>query len=173
MKQFLITLIASLALLNSLPAEDLFAQSKEAAEVKTLLNILPPQSVIWRDFGLLRQQPPSPDGAAVSSANSTMKTVREMIPKIRKLLKPGVSIFAYPSLLAHGDITYTVIKHATGAEDPFASTALRSTESKAAEFGYRLYMGIPKSEFAHPFDFEILFDSTGIIRAINSVDWKK
>ncbi len=172
MKQFF-PLIAALAVITPLCEEDSTARLKETAEVTALLNALPPQRVIWQDIWLLRQQPPSADVAAVASANRTMKTVRELIPKLKKLLKPGVSIFEYPSLLAHGDITYTVIKYAEGAENPFASTSSRSAESKPAEYGYRLYLGIPKSEFMHPFDFEILFDSTGIIRAINSVDWKK
>jgi hypothetical protein len=138
----------------------------EAQQVKALLDQLPPsQATVWRYIAQTKGKGNNVSPEELRAADESLAKVREVIPKLRKLLKVGTSVFNYPSLLAHGDITYQIIK-ASGANS-FAEPAA------PVEYGYRLYMGIPKSEFTHIYDFELLFDSQGVIRAINSVDWKK
>jgi hypothetical protein len=139
---------------------------EESRDVKALLDQLPPsQATVWRYIAQTKGKGNNISPEELKAADASLAKVREVIPKLRKLLKVGTSVFNYPSLLAHGDITYQIIK-ASGA-DSFAESAA------PVEYGYRLYMGIPKSEFTHIYDFELLFDSQGVIRAINSVDWKK
>lgn len=138
----------------------------EAQQVKALLDQLPPsQSTVWRYIAQTKGTGTAVSPDELKAANAGLTKVRDLIPQLRKLLKVGTSVFSYPSLLAHGDITYQIIKGSGG--NPFAEPAA------PAEYGYRLYMGIPKSEFTHIYDFELLFDSQGVVRAINSVDWKK
>lgn len=138
---------------------------EESRNVKALLDQLPPsQSTVWRYIALTKNTDSKVNLEELKAANASLTKVREVIPQLRKLLKVGTSVFSYPSLLAHGDINYQIIK-GSGANS-FAEP------NAPVEYGYRLYMGIPKSEFTHIYDFELLFDSQGVIRAINSVDWK-
>ncbi|WP_038168024.1 hypothetical protein [Verrucomicrobium sp. BvORR106] len=137
----------------------------EARLVKALLDQLPPsQTTLWRHIAQVKGTGPQVTEDQLKFANANLEKVREIIPQLRKSLKVGASIFSYPGLLAHGDITYQIIKG--GGRDAFAEPAA------PVEYGYRFYIGIPKSEFSHIYDFELLFDSQGIIRTINSVDWK-
>lgn len=139
----------------------------EAKQVKTLLNDLPKQQTLWRYLDVTKDQKSTSSQAEVDAAIAGVKKAHDTVPKLRKLMKVGASVFAYPSLLAHGDITYQVIKDGDG--DPFAP----SPTKRPPEYGYRLYVGLPVEEFVHPYDFEIIFDTKGIIQAINGVDWKK
>lgn len=138
---------------------------EESRSVKALLDQLPPsQSTVWRYIALTKGTGNNGAPEESKAANASLAKVREVIPQLRKLLKVGTSVFSYPSLLAHGDINYQIIK---------GTAANAAAEADVpVEYGYRLYMGIPKSEFTHVYDFELFFDSQGIIRAINSVDWK-
>lgn len=138
---------------------------EESRSVKALLDQLTPsQATVWRYIALTKGTGNNSNPDELKAANASLAKVREVIPQLRKRLKVGTSVFSYPSLLAHGDINYQIIK-GTGANP--------SAEAGASvEYGYRLYMGIPKSEFTHIYDFELFFDSQGVIRAINSVDWK-
>lgn len=138
---------------------------EESRNVKALLDQLPPsQATVWRYVGLTKGSGNHVSPEELKAANAGLTKVRDLIPQLRKHLKVGASVFSYPSLLAHGDITYQIIK-GNGANS-FAEAGA------PVEYGYRLYMGIPKSEFTHMYDFELIFDSQGVIRAINSVDWK-
>lgn len=138
---------------------------EDSRNVKALLDQLPPsQSTVWRYVALTKDTGSHVSPEEIKAADVSLAKVREVIPQLRKLFKAGTSVFNYPSLLAHGDITYQIIKG--GGANSFAEP------NAPVEYGYRLYMGIPKSEFTHLYDFELIFDSQGIIRAINSVDWK-
>jgi hypothetical protein len=138
----------------------------EITEVVALLERLPSQQTIWRVYRLLQQHSPTAPKAEIEGAQMTMNTVKEVVPKLRKLLKTGVSVFTYPTLLAHGDVTWTIITPVSKLREP-------DHDPKSVEWGYRLYVGTPAAEFVHPYDFQVLFDSTGTIRSIDGVDWKQ
>lgn len=139
---------------------------EESRDVKALLDQLPPsQSTVWRYIAQTKGKGNNVSPEELKAADESLAKVREVIPQLRKLLKVGASVFSYPSLLAHGDINYQIIKGTGASPSPEPGTPV--------EFGYRLHMGIPKDEFTHIFDFEVIFDSQGVIRSINSVDWKQ
>jgi hypothetical protein len=156
-----------LAFSGGLVAADVVPVPKsDVTEVVALLNRLPSQQTIWREYHLLQQNPPKAPKAEIEAAQKTMDTVKEVVPKLRKLLKTGVSVFTYPTLLAHGDVTWTIITPVSKLREP-------DHDPKSVEWGYRLYVGMPVEEFVHPYDFQVLFDSTGTIRSIEGVDWKR
>ena len=138
----------------------------EIAEVVALLDRLPSQQTIWRQYRLLQEHPPKAPKAEIEGSQKTMDTVKEVVPKLRKLLRTGVSLFTYPTLLAHGVVTWTIIT-------PVSKLREHDHNPKSVEWGYRLYVGMPVEEFVHPYDFQVLFDSTGTIRSIEGVDWKR
>jgi len=155
-----ITCIASLvfSIQCSIAATPTTVPPEVAKEVKSLLDDLPPQRHLWLSHELVNNPPndPNADKARMLAAESQVKRAYTIVPKVRKLLRVGASILDYPSLLAHGDITYQAI----GKGDPFDG-------GYVPEYGYRLYVGLPVGMTRHTYDVEIIFDSSGIIREIN------
>ncbi len=141
-------------------APPIAVSAETATKVKSLLSELRPQAQLWQYHSLVNNPPKETENnrQSITIARQEVAKAHETIPKIRKLLKVGASVFSYPSLLAHGDISYQAI----GKGDPFALNA-------NIEMGYRLYMGLPVGHTRHTFDVEILFDSTGTIREISDV----
>lgn len=145
-----------------------------AKEVFAILEQLPPQWALEKYNGMVRFPETALNKEQLEIARTKVKLAAELVPKLRTLLKEGASVFDYPSLLAHGSITYTGIHrkgndHPKNTEDPFSSTA----SVTPTEYGYRLYIGLAAGEFPHPWDFAVFFDSKGLIISIASVDWKK
>ena len=167
MKAFLLTLVFVTATPFAKCADVVIVAPDDAKQVETLLDDLPSQRTLWRYLGITKDQKSASSQAEIDAALAGVKKAHELVPKLRSMLKVGASVFAYPSLLAHGDITYVIIK--AGIGDPFASSPSR----EPPEYGYRLYVGLPIQEGIYKYDFEVVFDTKGIIRAINGVDWKK
>jgi hypothetical protein len=99
-----------------------------------------------------RSQTEAQQTAEREQAKATLERAKAAIPALRKLLKPGTSVFDYPGLLAHGAISY----------DEHTKT-------------YESYMGFyPRQlEGREPYDFLIVFDSTGQILAVHDVTHKR
>lgn len=135
------------------------------AKVTKLLEQLPSQHVM-RNCQMLVTNPPGkasdPNGERVAAARKMVAKVQEIIPELRKHLKVGTSVFSYPGLLAHGEILYLGLWD----EDPFAA-------NPRLEMGYRLRMGLPIGYSDHRFEFEVVFDSSGIIRRFAEVESKE
>lgn len=167
MKAFLLTLVLVAATPFAKCADVVGVAPEDAKQVEALLDDLPSQRTLWRYLGITKDQKSASSQAEIDAALAGVRKAHELVPKLRSMLKVGTSVFAYPSLLAHGDITYVIIK--AGSGDPFASAPSR----EPPEYGYRLYVGLPIQEGIFKYDFEVLFDSKGIIQAINGVDWKK
>lgn len=136
----------------------------EAKEMKMLLESLPSQRVLMEARSTVsRLAREGQEGPELERAQETLKNLKQTLPKLRKLLKVGAPILAYPGLLAHGNITYTVVKSSGDPFHPGPSTT---------EYGYRLYIGVPVEEGIYPYDMEILFDESGKIVKVQGVDWK-
>ena len=99
----------------------------------------------------------APRGAAgksaeeISAANSLIEKTKEIIPKVRSLIAVGSSVFDYPGLIAHGDISWS--------EDMQE---------------YEIYLGVflLGDQGKGPYDFKVITDAKGIITSVKDVVWK-
>jgi len=125
------------------------AQNPAKAAFTQLLDDIPPTEALRRDAALVQRPEAAPNKQDVEDAQKRLAKAKIAIPKLRKLITVGSSVFDYPGLLAHGRITY-------GA-------------------GYRLYFGayFSGAEGHGPYDFNVVFNDTGIITAVDDVRWKK
>ncbi len=91
--------------------------------------------------------------AELKRAKESLEQVKEAVPKLRKLIKVGHSVFEYPGLLSRGRISHSELTR---------------------ESLYTQYIGVylRSSEGSEPYDFEITFNSKGIIQSVKSVVWK-
>jgi hypothetical protein len=164
MKHIFLTALFAALIQWAMAAPPIAVAAETATRVKSLLAELRPQAQLWQYHSLVNNPPKETDEnrLIITIARQQVAKAHEIVPQVRKLLKVGASVFSYPSLLAHGDITYQAI----GKGDPFAQNA-------NIEMGYRLYMGLPVGHTRHTFDLYILFDSTGTIREIADVHGKE
>jgi hypothetical protein len=127
-------------------------QEKLANDFRELIEKLPPQAILSKSMSILNNE--NVQGRESKDAEGYYQIAKEIAPKIRKLLKVGTSVFAYPGLLAHGAISYGKI--------------IPKGPNKY-EFGYSLYVGMSHgTEGIGRSDFKILFDETGIIKSIEN-----
>jgi hypothetical protein len=164
MKHIFYTALLTASIQWAMAVPPIAVSAETSTKVKSLLSELPPQAMLWQYQSLVNNPHKDADKneTRVAVARQQVTKAHEIIPQVRKLLKMGASVFSYPGLLAHGDITYQAI----GKADPFAANA-------NIEMGYRLYMGLPVGQTRHTFDLEILFDSVGTIREIAEVHGKE
>ncbi len=164
MKHLFLTSLFAASIQWAMAAPPIAVSAETATKVKSLLSELPPQAKLWQYHALVNNPPKDAGGGEqrITEARQQVAKAHEIIPQVRKLLKVGASVFSYPSLLAHGDITCQSI----GKGNPFAANVNN-------EMGYRLYMGLPVGITRHTFDLEILFDSAGTIREIAEVHGKE
>lgn len=161
MKSFICFSIFAVFLHGVMAAEPVAVSSDTSKEVEQLLAGLPSQAELRQYYELSLSADATANPADKANATEQLKKFREGTAKLRKLLKVGTSIFAYPGLLAHGDISYLEISGGFFSPSP--------TPSK---HGYRLFVGLPVRRTT-PYDFEILFGNDGVISAINQVSWKE
>lgn len=85
-------------------------------------------------------------------AMAEVERAKVNLPKLRKLLRPGTSVFEYPGLLAHGKISY----------NEYSKT-------------YNCYIGLYllPHEGVEPYDFYLTFDSRGQITAVENAVHKR
>jgi len=85
-------------------------------------------------------------------ANSYIEKIKIAVPKLRKLIKVGTSVFNYPGLLSKGYVSY----HEYSKE-------------------YEIYIGVYllTHEGSGPYDMQIFFNQNGIIERVETVVWKK
>jgi hypothetical protein len=138
------------------------ALSPQSAEEKheslqSILERIPSQDQIDHFKKVLDQNPSKQTefgrNAELKLAEETLQRVRESIPKLRERIKVGKSMFDYPGLLSRGRISF----------EPGDSGGV-----------YHMYIGVylRPLEGSTPFDFEILFSSTGKILKVGSIVWK-
>jgi hypothetical protein len=84
----------------------------------------------------------------LKNAREAIERAKVIIPKLRKAIKPGTSVFDYPGLLAHGSIYYD--------EDGGK---------------YECYVGVylDRDEGVAPYDFRFIFDEKGRIITVQDV----
>ncbi|QQS06933.1 MAG: hypothetical protein IPK50_08555 [Fibrobacterota bacterium] len=145
-----------LVFLSSIPC----AKPIDKPSRKEILNIIeqiPRQEEIARYRALLSPEVEASVRTATTKAEDLeqaaegMENLKSAIPKLRKLLIVGSSIFDYPGLLSRGLISY----------DESGDT-------------YRMYIGayFRDHEGSGPYDFQIFFDRLGKITAVKSVLYK-
>lgn len=129
-----------------------------SAEAAKLLAELPPQRVL-REAQDLFVIPEGSDRSQVEAkypgqlvdAQKVIAKAQEIVPRLRKLIEVGSSVFDYPGLLGRGDIAW----HEYANE-------------------YELYLGVylRAQEGRGEYDFKITFDVKGVITGVKSVVWK-
>jgi len=127
----------------------------DAVEAEKLLQELPRQSVLSaaRDLIVGNVFPEPARGKATpeekEEARLAIETAKTIVPKLRKLLVTGRSVFDYPGLLSRGTITWS------GSE-------------------YDLYLGVylRRDQGQGIYDFRLTFDAKGKILAVEDVIWK-
>lgn len=134
------------------------AHSAEAtAEAAELLGRLPSQRVLKeaRDIVIFASsefhEPKHKTEAELKQAQAVVAIAKEIIPRLRKLIKPGFSVLDFPGLLARGEITWSDLeKH------------------------YEIYLGVylRDVEGQRPYDMKIRFDAKGKIVEVKDVIWK-
>lgn len=89
----------------------------------------------------------SPDELA--AARALIEQAKEIVPKLRRLIVPHTSVFAYPGLLARGNISWYPRR-------------------------YEIYLGVylRPHEGQGPYDFRVVFDERGTITSVEDVIWK-
>lgn len=129
-------------------------------EFVDLAENLAPADSLLRWNALVEHPETAESKEAVEAARQRLAAAKASIPKIRKLIKPGTSVFDYPGLLALGRITTSGIY--------FSSKA-------SPKYNYDLYLGahFGGGEGIHAYDFTVTFNEQGIIAAVKNVDWKK
>jgi len=121
-------------------------------EAATLLAKLPSQ----RNFTSARRLVLEPTLTASDEdrrmARVLVDKVKEVIPALRPLIREGASVFAYPGLLAHGDIHYS-----------------------EATKDYHMVLGIylSQEQGTAPYDFQIRFNAKGEILKVEDVIHKQ
>lgn len=171
MNSFNKTLISSVLICLATTANCQTPISTEIAkEVEALLKELAPQQSLWRHRESLFA-PLTPENKAQQElARKELKKACEIGSKIRELLKVGTSVFDYPSLLAHGDIKYTIIK--SDGRNPF--DLLAAGIKPLDVYGYSLHMmELSVDVFTPKYGYKVLFDSKGIITEIKEVEPRK
>lgn len=148
---FSLICLVSAPLRAEIPAEE----KKEAA---ALIQELPVQGTI-RQYDQLTRPGSAGKGTAEEQklAEEQLAKVREIVPKLRKLIKPGTSIFDYPGLLSLGPPAY------------------HPPMGEAAPENYQLHVGYNSAHMqgVFPHDFNVEFDGKGIIVAVKDVVWKQ
>lgn len=127
--------------------------SKE--NIAKLIDELEPASVLREKRRITRgEQPPEYNDQDKKHAAETIDKAKEIVPRLRKLLKVGSSIFDYPGLLSKGDIRFN-----------------------SNEKTYGLYVGVSfvraGGQGSSPYAFTVHFDDKGKILDIADVVWKK
>ncbi|MES2695211.1 MAG: hypothetical protein V4773_17180 [Verrucomicrobiota bacterium] len=127
------------------------------AEAAKLLEELPPQHILREaraivvatdsEFSAPKHRSP----AELKQAEEFVQKAKDIVPRLRKLILAGSSVFDYPGLVARGEIRWSEVeKH------------------------YELYIGVylRDSEGQGPYDMNIRFDAKGTIVEIKDVRWK-
>jgi len=155
----LILVLALLATVRSFAQQaDKLKDDSPREQMRRLLDGLPPQRALSRYQDIVKHHETTTGKDELNYAREQVKLAQERVPKIRALIMPGTSIFDYPGLLAAGSIEYTV---------------LRQLPDGTFEHGYQLYLGVfLDEEFTEPWDFHVVFNESGIVTAVKSVDWK-
>ena len=127
-------------------------------EIVELLKDLRPPHQLARCKDLL--SPPTektlmtPAGKEVElkQAMETIERAKAIVPALRKLIKPGTSVFDYPGLLARSTISYDEL-----------------------ERKYEGYVGVYllPHEGREPYDFRVVFDAKGLILEVQDVVHKQ
>jgi len=127
------------------------------AEVSALLEELPSQEQLSeartvivdparRFTGLTEKK-----SAKIEYAELVVAKAKDIIPKLRKLIAPGVSVLDYPGLLGRVTVRWYTD---TGKYEQYLGVYLKPEEGSG------------------PYDLKIIFDSEGIILEIKDVVWK-
>ena len=125
------------------------------SDVAKLIAELPPQHVLSEARAMLVPADGMEDSdtkataSQLAAAKKVIEKAKEIIPKLRKLIKVGSAISDYPGLLGRGDIRYN-------------------------ERGQEIYLGVylRGTEGSGPYDFKVVFDRKGTILAVENVVWK-
>lgn len=132
--------------------------AQEKKEAAALIQELPGQTMI-RQYDQMTRPGDEEKGSAEEKklAADQLAKVREIVPKLRKLIKPGASIFDYPGLLSHGPSVYNPPIDEDTPEN------------------YQLYVGYNPAHIqgVFPYDFKVEFNSKGVIVTVKDVVWKQ
>ena len=127
----------------------------DGIEAERLLRELPRQAVLRASRDLVVGGE-FPDGARerasaqqLAEAERAIAKAKEIVPKLRKLLVVGRSVFDYPGLLARGEITWSALSY-----DLYIGVYLRPNQGRG------------------PYDFRVTFDAKGVILSVEDVVWK-
>ena len=124
-------------------------------ELLRLIEDVPSPQMIDQYYRTIHQKDTRPE--EVAFAHSQMAKGRESIPKLRKLIKIGTSIFDYPGLVTRGYATYDRRKYDKrgGAYTLFVSASFSGREGRSL-----------------PYEFRLTFDDKGLITALEDVTYK-
>lgn len=115
-----------------------------SAEIEKLIPELTPRRV----FSSYRRKAGEPRKELSEFQKKKLEEAKSIIPKLRRSIQPGESIFDYNGLLAKGDINY-----------------------REYSKEYTIWVGIPHSmEGIAPYEFQIVFDEKGIILSVDDLD---
>jgi hypothetical protein len=144
--------LAVLALLLSAAPFPVVA-AEESKDAAALLAQLPSQATLhWARDAVLANRPTKPTDEDVRQASECIATIKKVIPQLRPLIRPGTSVFDYPGLLVHGDLSW--------------SEFLKQ---------YQIVVGIylSQEQGIGSFDFAIDFDAKGQILKVDKVIHKE
>ncbi len=153
-----------IAFLNRAVAVEAIAVSTATAtEMEQVLASMTSQSDAQKFFHFLYPGDPNTEKAKIEEAKNQLEKYREDRLKVRALVKVGTSIFAYPGILAHGEITY----------EPSKVRYFEPRENdKPSDPVYRLFVGLIRNRGKGPENFDIVFGIDGVIREIKTVTSK-
>ena len=124
-------------------------------EIVRLVEEVPSPAMRDRYYRTIHEKDSRPDDVAF--AHSQMAKGREAVPKLRKLIKIGTSIFDYPGLVTRGYATYDRRKYDKrgGAYTLVVSASFSGLEGRSL-----------------PYEFRLEFDDRGLITALEDIVYK-
>ena len=159
--------------LNQLKYHFLFAMcfiplvliSAEDNEIRKMIEELPHSNSLKESFDIICENEKNPffrpmkrelteEGKKyeLEESKKNIEKAKNIVPKLKELIKTGTSVFDYPGLISKGSIRYNIHKNE-----------------------YRLYIGVylRRCEGSGPNDFELIFDEKGIIKELNRCIYKE
>lgn len=125
---------------------------KEVADI--IEKITPPTGVYWRESALAGREGSPPE--EIAKAREKLEQDKELIPKLRQLLKVDTNVFDYPGLISRGVLFF----HGDGPVGGGYYTLWIS-----ARF-------VGREARILPWEFQLEFNDRGIITKIYDVQWK-
>ena len=143
---FLITLLLFPSCSKS-PTKKPLKHQIDIKTVEKLIEELPCADILSQKKKVLHDSKSSKND--IKLAKEEIEKAKLIIPKLRKHIKKGSSIFDYPGLIEKGRIKYRPPRL------------------------YLLYLGVylKSEEGKGPYDFRVIFNKQGIIEEIQDVDW--